>query len=396
MAEDSEPKSNKKYGWAEVERYVPSKETARKRFSNILFVVLILGLVLIGVYGYYWAQSASGERTIDNVQSKLSEYNPLSWYSRQIESAKERTGNIWFAQSNATKTGITFDGFSFIGSDELPKGSPIILSYDLGIENAEVESLPLDVRCNIKDKPEIMPEILPSNPVIISGSSLTENIRCRIPKEQAEQLDAGTYQIEGSVKFPATTKDVSLKVYFVGEETAREFPDIEDFFDSYDIDQDLPIRTQYNGEPVEIGIGVNTENIQPVVLSNDNIPLIGLTLTNRWEGTMMNLSSLTMTLPRGMGINQELSQNPNPLCPFEKGREGRTSTEFVASASYLSDIVINRDRSFTFECWLNADQGLLGNAAYTSKEYKASASYNYELPKKQISFTVKDNPVSQV
>ncbi|MBU2589647.1 MAG: hypothetical protein KKA65_04550 [Nanoarchaeota archaeon] len=393
MAEDYEdklePKPKKKHGLMEVERYVPSKETVRKRSSNILFIVLLLALILVGVYGYYWTQSDSGGRTLSNIGSKLSEYNPLSWYTRQIDTAKEKTGNIWYAKTNNTKTGIIFEGFDFVGSAELPKGSPIILRYDLSLENTQVEELPLEVSCNIKNNDEISAEILPSNPVIISGKSITENIRCRIPKEQADKLEAKTHQVEGSVKFPFETKDVSLKVYYTSEKVDKEFLDKEDFFDYYDIEEDLPIRTQYNGEPIEIGIGVNSENIQPIVLSQDNLPLIGISLTNRWEGTMMNLSDFTITLPKGLEINKELSQNPNVLCPFEKSRSGKTTTEFVASSEYIKEITINRDRSFTFECWLNVEEDLLGNAIYTTKEYKASVKYKYELPKKAISLTIK-------
>jgi len=394
MAEDyedkSESKPKKKYGLMEVERYVPGKETVRRRSSNILFIILVLALFLGGIYGYFWVQSSSGERALSNAGTKIGEYTHKITDLFSFQKAEERVGNIWSAKTNYTKTGILFKDFKFVGSAELPKGSPIILSYDLSIENTQVEELPLEVSCNIRNNDQIFPEILPNNPVTISGRSITENIRCRIPKEQAEKIEVGTHQIEGAVKFPYETKDVSLKVYYTSEEVDKEFLDKEDFFDYYDIDEDLPIRTQYNGEPVEIGIGVNSENIQPVVLSPDNIPLIGITLSNKWDGTMMNLSDFVITLPTGLDINKELSQNPNVLCPFEKARSGKTTTEYVASPSYIQDIVINRDRSFTFECWLTADTGMLGNAIYTTKEYKASAKYKYELPKKAVSFTVKD------
>ncbi len=399
MAEEQESRPQKRYGRMEVERYVPSKESVRKRTSNILFIILVLAIVLLGIYAFYWFQSPTGARTLDNMKSTLSEYNPLSWYSQQITIAKERTGNMWTANTNRTKTGIIFEDFEIIGSAEVPAGSPILLAYDLAIENADVEDLPLNIECRIDESSlssdvQVEGVILPDNPVIVSGKEITENIRCRIPGELTGSIEPDTYEIKGKIKFPFQTRGVKLKVYFADEEIDRQFDEREDFFDYYDIEEDLPIRTQYNGEPVEIGIGVNSENIQPIILGQDSSPLIGITLSNRWDGEVMNLSNFKIELPNGLAINKEFSNNPSPSCPFEQGRKGQTVTEFVAIPQYIENIVLEKSESQTFECWLQQEQDILGDALYTTKDYGVSVGYNYQLPEESASVTIKGENIA--
>lgn len=380
------PSQKPSYGWTDVRKYVPTKEQKMSLVGRILMFVVILALILGGTYTYAWAKSPGGQRALTNAWSWVKEYNPVSFVEREVSTAQEKVGNMWSANYNASKRGVVLNDFRVVGTAEVPAGSSMTFAYDLKLENAEVNNLPLTASCLVKGK-DITTEILPTNPVIVSGNYIKESIRCRLNKEETSKMD-GTYQAEGAISFPFETKEAKLRVYLTSEEIFNEIKD-EDFFDYYSIDEPGDIRVDSNGEPVEVGIGISAENKQPVVLRPGFNPLIGITLTNRWGGRMLNLTEFKLILPKGITINKELSDNPSISCPFVESREGKASTEYIADKYTIQNILIERDAVMNFECWLDADPSILGQSLYVTKEYKAGIEYVYELPKKAISFTIK-------
>ncbi|MFA5887997.1 MAG: hypothetical protein WC852_04785 [Candidatus Nanoarchaeia archaeon] len=385
-AESGKPKP--KYGWTDVRRYIPTEEGKAKTKSKAAFWIVLFLLILLAVYGYYWAASPGGQRSMFQLKNAIAPYNPVTWYSTEIAKAQD-IGNIWTSEPTAVeKKGILFESFKPVGSEEIPQGTLALFTYGLRLSNAEVSRTPVTLTCDIKGK-DLKGDILPTNPIYITGKRITENARCRLSKELTSAL-SGTVEVEGGASFPFKTEDVKLKVYLTSRAMEDSLPDDEDFFSYMNIQETQPIRAQYNGEPVEIGIGVSTENTQPVVIEEGINPLVGITINNRWDGKMTNLTSLTLTLPKELTINEEVSSYPpNEVCPFTLSRQGYITNEYKASGEIIESISLESGRLRSFECWLNIAPELLGSAPYVVKEYAVDAEYNYQLPTQTATITVK-------
>ncbi|MDD4878232.1 MAG: hypothetical protein PHO02_04310 [Candidatus Nanoarchaeia archaeon] len=373
--------------WTNADSYAPSEKGKKTTKNKALWVFMVLALFLVGTYAYYWAASPGGQRSLVQAKNLFMEYNPATWYQKQIGKAQD-IGNIWSSEPvTAEKKGILFESFKPTGSEEIPQGSIALFTYGLKLSNADVARTPLTLTCEIKEN-NLQGQILPSNPMYVTGTRITDNARCRLPKEMTSAL-SGTVEVMGGVSFPFKTEDVRLKVYFTSRAMEDSLPSGEDLFSYMHIGESQPIRAEYKGEPIEIGLGVSTENIQPVVLDETSNPLVGITINNRWDGNMTKLTSLKLVLPRELTINQELSANPNEICPFTLSRQGRETNEYKASEEFISAFTLASERLRSFECWLDASPDMLGNAPYMVKEYKVDAEYEYELPKKTSTITVR-------
>lgn len=374
--------------WTNAESYAPSEKGKKTARNKSLWVFMVLALFLVGTYAYYWAASPGGQRSLVMAKNVMSQYNPATWYQKQIGKAQD-IGNIWSSEPVAAeKKGILFDSFKPTGSEEIPQGSIALFTYGLRLSNAEVTSTPLTMTCEVKDK-NLVGQILPANPMYITGRRITENARCRLPKEMTSSL-SGTVEVMGGVSFPFKTEDVRLKVYFTSRAMEDSLPEDDDLFSYMHIDESQPIRAEYKGEPIEIGMGVSTENTQPVVLDETTHPLVGITINNRWDGNMAKLTSLKLTLPKELTINNEISSNPpNEVCPFTLSRQGRETNEYRASEEFIGTFSLASERLRSFECWLDVSPDMLGTAPYVVKEYRADAEYEYELPKQTATITVR-------
>ncbi len=374
--------------WTNADSYAPSEKGKKTTQNKFLFAIIVLALILLAVYGYYWIASPGGQRNVFQFKNAIAPYNPVTWYSTEIAKAQQ-IGNIWTSEPTAVeKKGILFESFKPVGSEEIPQGTLALFKYGLKLSNAEVSRTPVTLTCDIKGK-ELKGDILPANPMYITGKRITENARCRLSKEITNSL-SGTVEVQGGASFPFKTEDVKLKVYFTSIAMENSLPDDKDFFDYMNILESQPIRAQYNGEPVEIGIGVSTENTQPVVIEEGMNPLIGITINNRWDGKMTNLTSLTLTLPKELTINDVVSSNPpNEVCPFTLSRQGRDTNEYKASSEIIESISLDSGRLRSFECWVDVAPELLGTAPYVVKEYAVDAEYNYQLPTQTATITVK-------
>ncbi|MBU2637660.1 MAG: hypothetical protein KJ955_01680 [Nanoarchaeota archaeon] len=379
----------------DIRWWKPSEEKREATKSHVLGTVFVLALVLVGVYAVYWGLSPEGKRSLTEVKITAQEYNPYTWYKGKVLEA-QGIGDVWESKSvTKEQKGVLFDGFSSGSGVRVTQGMPMTFAYDIKLANTKVSNLKLTMGCKIKGK-DIEGDIIPSNPLIISGSRITDYVRCTFPGEITRGL-SDTVEVEGTVNFPFKTEDVRLKVYFTSEAMERGLPEGVDFFEYRGISESQPIRAEYKGEPVIIGIGASVNEIQPVVLREGFNPLLGISLTNEWKGVMTKLTSLKLEIPREMALLKELAGqqvSPTSMCPFVLSRQGNERNEYKADESFIQDIVLKDgdEKSTSFECYLDADPELLGNAEYIIKEYKVDAEYEYELPSKTVAITVKALP----
>lgn len=390
MSEGSEEGEHEKekpsYSWFDIRKYLSGSGKAREfAWTRLAFLLFLFALVTIGVYGYYYLQSPGGRVLISNALVTIGEWNPITLIEKWLAKAQD-IGNIYDTESNSTSSekGIILKDFKLVSSEQVPKGEPVYIKYDIRIVNDFLKRIPVKLKCNLRNK-DVDLQLLPSDTITLSGARVTEEARCLVPRELTKNLD-GTQQVDGWISFPYKTENVALNVYFVSDSVYNELKEDQDFFSYYDIPESNPIRPLYNGEPVEIGIGVSSENLQPVVVREGVSPLVGITLKNAWDGKVVALNDLTLQLPEGIEINSELSQNPSLLCPFEQGvRNG----EYRMASSMRSLVQIEEGRSRTFECWLNVLDVLEPGTPYTKRQYKISADYEYQSKNKTASFIVR-------
>lgn len=364
-------------------RYVPSQRGFKKIIGWILLIIILAALFYLGALAYFWATSPTGERTLSDVYSSTKEYLPWVWYSRQLERAETIGKGGWSAQVNRTESGLIFKGLEAVGSKQIAAGSQIILRYRAEVKNYEGQIAP-EFSCSIKNK-DIKGQIIPEKSLL--SQKKEGNVRCVI--DNTNNL-SGTTEIIGKIAFPYKTENANLDVYFTTDKVLQTIPEDDNFFDYFGIDIKQPIRTAYNGEPVEIAIGISDTEKQPVILEEGINPIVGLTLTNRWGGRIREISMLRIYLPALVTINEELSRNPTALCPFEKAESNGRYNIYEVSQGNLNLVMLpenTEEQRVTFECWLSVDPAMArGN--YAHKNYKADAGYVYELKEKTETVTV--------
>ncbi|MDI6737502.1 MAG: hypothetical protein QME12_03210 [Nanoarchaeota archaeon] len=361
----------------DIRAWKPTEEGKEQQKSYALGIVFVFLFALLIIYGFYWASSPGGERTLVQFKNIISPYNPVTWYKTQIGKAQS-IGNIWTAEPVAVeKKGILFESFTSMTSEEITQGSIAQFKYGLKLSNVDLPPTPVTMSCKVKGK-ELEGRVVP-NPLIIKGKRLTDSAQCWLSKEITSSL-SGTVQVEGGISFPFKTEDVRLKVYFTSRAMEDSLPKEQDFFDYMNIDERQPIRAKYNGEPISIGVGVSVENIQPVLLEEGINPVVGISLRNEWDGDMSNLISLKLTLPKELTINQELSPSPSEVCPFMLSRQGTETIEYKASGQFLEGFRLEPEGSKSFECRLDVSPDFLGRAPYIVKEYRVDAEYEYAMP----------------
>lgn len=356
----------------------------------LIYMAIVIILVLAA---YFYFTSDAGARTIDTIKEKgTTAYRFIPGIFTRAEAVGM---NAWEAENTAgvgVKSGIVFKDFQAL-SLEVPQGAQLTASYNLGIENADLDPTRVDIECKIKGK-EIIGEIIPAD-IILEGRRVTRNVRCIFSPEQTAQIQ-GTETIVGKVSYPYKTKDVALPVYFTtlnyfNEKTKSE----KDFFRAIGAPISNPIKAEYNGEPIEVGIGVSTENIQPVIIEEGVEALVGITLTNKWSGRVKELKDLRLEVPIEMTIS-ELSNAPNLMCPFIASREGRVFREYVMDDDFLNKVELKMGSRQTFECYFDVDDVLLEHAMPYTSEYRVTADYIYELPEKTVSVTIKKTGEEEV
>lgn len=386
--EDVEERRGPRYGVTDIRRYTGHGGRAREfTWTRLAFLLFVFAILTLSVYGYYYLKSPQGQIFLTNLKVAVTkDYNPFNLLERWFQRAQD-IGNIYSATANATsrEKGIVFREFKLVGSQQIPQGSPAYIKYDIRILNDFLRRTPVKLFCELESG-GIPLQIVPSDTIQLSGSRVIEEARCLLNEEISQELE-GTQEIIGRIRFPYKTENIALNVYFVSDAVYNELREGEDFFSHFGIPESNPIRAVYNGEPVEIGVGVSSENLQPVVLQEGLSPIIGITLRNAWDGKVVALNDLKLQLPEGVEINRDLSQNPNLLCPFE---EEPTDNNVYEIASYIKgSVFIEEGRVQTFECWLNALDVLEPGTPYTKRQYKVSAEYEYESKNKTATLLVR-------
>ncbi len=375
----------------------------------VTIFVLVLVVIALGFYGFAWISSPKGKFMIAQASEKFKAV--LEWYPTQLQRAQE-VGNVWKTSKNDTaeKVGIIFNGLDVVGNRIIPAGSIAVLRYDLDV-GVGVNKIPLDLECNVDTPSEVKLkdlvkkiQIIPPKPVVSTDDpSSYSDIHCRIDTKKIPRdlmMD-----VEGKISFPVEKQRSSIPVYFASKNELSG----KDFFEKMGIPEKYPIRAKYNNEPVELGIGVSTENVQPVKVGDDIVsPSIGISLRNSWNGRVTEIREMNLFLPKGVKINKKYSPK-DILCPFGDPIPTALGTrvKYSADPAELAKIPgfgkgvnwtkLNEEgikmetlRTYhSFFCWLEVDENILQGSSYVLKDYMVDISYTYESDTKSETVMIK-------
>lgn len=388
----------------DVEREVYQQRKWGGRKKTLAWVVLIIVLATLAFYLISWSTSDVGRQKIADLRYAVStKYNPFYWYGEQLKKGQE-IGRIWQTESNQTaeKVGAKFQSFESIGTRILPAGATLAFKYKLEVGEG-VKDLKITPKCKITAKDldgiEVTEDIKKSEPVIIPEAPKVStddplsyaNILCQVETKEDVDQDV-TVTAEGKISFTQPRQRNSLRVYFT-----KDTENIGNkFFEVYGIAEKLPIKSTYSNEPVEIGIGVSDENIQPVIIEERYLPSIGISLSNRWDGRVTLIKEMNLYLPKEVTIDETKSPT-STLCPFKTATPSGTNyIKYESDENYLKKLepfgrgvketLLTYQRFF---CWLNVNEDILGGAEYTQDQYSVDVTYEYEFQPKSVTVTLK-------
>ena len=364
----------------------------------IIIVVLLL-LPIIGFYAYNYASSSQGQVNVQNAIDFVKENNPFTLYSGMLGEAQ--TGDIWggsTTNSSSTKKGVDLDGIDSVSGDSVPAGVDyFLLEYDIDYNNIDSDGVEAEFFCELREGDTILGygEIMPSTSVLLKRGV---DVFCRIDNSIIANLD-GVYTVAGWFSFPYATEDVTQKVYFIQEDVS-DFLDENDreFFSAYGIDKDLT-KSYYNGEPVSVTID---EDDQPVIVRDYSTPTLGLFLENEWSGSVEELIDMTLYLPSGVTIDEDLTQNPSLACPLTySGQQTRKNVYKLSSGG--DENILNQDflwgakiEEKKFSCWLNIEESIFGDADYVDLDYEVTLDYYYMTDEETTAIEIKGEGESPV
>ncbi|MBT8010776.1 hypothetical protein HN681_05000 [archaeon] len=383
------------------------KSSNGKLVATLIILILVAGGGWFLFKGFYSSDAgALARENVANAFSGISE-----WVGTSIEESTTSleyvgSGDLFGRKTNSeSKTkGIILEDLNPIGYSSqvgYPAGYDFQLYYDIEFQNIEDYVLETEFECFLNDSTDqesleeaIEGEIKPSYEV-----SLTEGtqVSCNIDGTDTESLD-GAYTITGWLEFDFATEEVKLPVYVISGELADDLDRRNvDFFDEQDLDVSRgDLEPLYNGEPMSIGMGVFGEGDQQplIVRTGDSFNTIGFTLRNEWDGDIVNIENLYLSLPDDIQLDEGLNDLPSLGCPFEEVGGFRNTIEY-SMAEDFKDLVFIKDEygkinfPISFQCWLNVDYDILGTQAYDNVEIMAEIEYRYRSTEVEKSIIIK-------
>ncbi len=378
------------------EPFVASQYPKRRRgLGFYIFTILIVFVAVFGgLYGISYAQTPEGQRTIATVGAWPAELvsEAEDFFKKPAEIAKA----TWTAKINKSNEGygITFVKFQSVGSKKIPAGSTASFKYVVGV-GAGVENINLNLDCKVDPKEVVKGDVskIPQDTLKISteNPAIANNLRCNFLTDDQLKEDK-TVTVKGMMSFSIPVQRTSLKVYLLA---SKEYEDLKgkDFFVVNNKPDNLPIKSVYNGEPVEVGIGISEDSKQPVVVGQNYPPsLVGISLINKWDGKVTSIDSLSLILPEGVSIDESMSPSTE-LCPFSQGVPYNKVVKYEADKDLLKNIApFGSGESSTFqnfECWLKVDDNLVeGRKAGFETSYHVDLGYSYSFNEKSDIITV--------
>jgi hypothetical protein len=220
------------------------------------------------------------------------------------------------------------------------------------------------------------------------------SIECTFP-----QATAGAHTIYIRAEYDFTTL-AYIKAYFMDYQKKRSMlMEKLDIFQEFGITDTNPTAVFTNG-PIKVGMA--TTEAQPIGIKIDNqddLSRVGVTIENRDEGYVMNVSKLSLQVPLGIKIKTGDEACDHPI----KEVDSSMCVQLCKSGSIANRPACENDCSFYTYYELNMDRtkklktfqnvychfgydskyldNLLGNAPISTKYIRTIVDYDYSLEK---------------
>ncbi len=213
----------------------------------------------------------------------------------------------------------------------------------------------------------------------IDGTATPEHMNVAGQEEEwidcvFEELNPGRKKVVINAIFNFETKSY-LKTYYMNKETLRTLNrENVDVLSKYGISHVNPITIFTNG-PVGIGIGSVDPLPVGIWMDDDNVPLyFGISLDNRWEGKIREITELEVQVHDSL----HLTNCDHDFEFVETNNEGYNVYHMVPSKKTQ-----NITNFHTIRCRLEVEdpRSLLDNNPITTRYFRVSAKYIYELEK---------------
>jgi hypothetical protein len=225
---------------------------------------------------------------------------------------------------------------------------------------------------------DVFGTVSPNSDVILTET--TGNVYCDISGESTEGLSE-PISVYGWIEFPME-RQIEIVTYLWDGEVADTSS--ETFYSKYDKSDEFA-DAAYNGEPIEIGMAIQGEEDDVVIVRDEDITTstIGMTFTNKWGGDLVSIEEIKLTLGEGLELDED-ADYPKQWCPFEYASERGGQKTYIMD-DYYRDLIWPIDEygfvsladSPSIECELWADD-ILDTAAFKEADITLDVTYTYK------------------
>ena len=361
---------------------------ARGRLVTVLVIVVILGVSLFFIPRMYGFFEAGGFETLQEgvmyefYQSyKSGKQNILELISgERLKGSGDYFGGT--REGSYDKLGVELRGLDPLISN-VYAGEDFRLKFDFEVYGLEAMDgyVDSDFFCYMKeddDSQEVWGVISPSENILLTET--TGNIYCDILGESTEGLSE-PISVYGWIEFPME-RQISILTYLWSGEVADTTS--ENFYSKYDKSDEYS-EPVYNGEPIEIGMSIQGEEDNVVIVRDEDITTstIGLTFINKWGGDIVSIEEITLTLGEGLELD-EGADYPKQWCPFEYASERSGKKTYVLDDDYRDQVwppnadgFISLSDAPSFECELWAED-ILYTAPFEAANITLDIIYTYK------------------
>ncbi|MBW3023274.1 hypothetical protein KY308_04170, partial [Candidatus Woesearchaeota archaeon] len=199
------------------------------------------------------------------------------------------------------------------------------------------------------------------------------------------RLSPGVHRVNVSATFDFETFSY-MKSYFMDRDRMLDLRRQEiDPLDQYKITDKNPTAVYTNGP---VGIGMDLPDM-PVGISADNqvMPTLGITIENKWDGIIKKINRLIIYVPDGLSLDLASCDHTVIAAKDLEGdevQEGFTAFELNPRDPLTTEIANHPTGSYrTFKCRVRTVDAskILGSAPITTKNFKVTVYYTYDLVK---------------
>ncbi|MEM4239945.1 MAG: hypothetical protein QXM31_01970 [Candidatus Woesearchaeota archaeon] len=318
-------------------------------------------------------------KTWKNLVIKTKELGTMAKTELEITTAM-LSGDYYTGQvDNAAKKrlGVYLENFR-TSEPAFYENTPVIAYATIKAETLDRE-LPIRVSCEADDGKSVFAadDIRPNDFFsVITADQFDIDCIWNPPK-----LKKGTYSLKLRTEFDFSTRAYA-RAYFMDRDRLREYR-VQNIDPLKNIPDKSPVAV-YTSGPVRIGIETGQ---QPIALGNagEALPSMGVTVTNIWEGKVLEMTGIFFIIPKGLKIptmqgikysTVECSALPaeeQPACDDTLVNIYSLSSEELALPYYKNLTT----KTFRLPLEITDPQKVLGKAPLGVQNFKVSVQYRY-------------------